>query len=642
MKILLTLAMLAISFISCNQQTTVEKKIGTDKSAWIAQLPNWNSKIPQWCYAIKSKDGVVVGWRANKDIQKYYVSKSLDGKTEWKKLGDASKGFFLDNSNQSQNCFYRITSNASEKSAIIEFKHNDELNLVNEIANAVDSHGHWPGHSMQAGFLDENSSVDFVTLTPGSERPVDEWVSKHKNNLWHWPNSTKRAITWEGDILWKRHGWMSGSPHGTHMLVCNMDDDPVWEVVIAEGKDEKDGPSILRILNGTTGEPKKEFSDHPLLSYHNKDVNLLLANLDGSPVPRDIVYTKQNKMNMKLRELGDREDLDRTYRLHWQMNVRDSFTVKDVVWRTGEMPGWLAFNSNLELLWSISPMDEAPHSAKLGDLDGDGRDEIIVSGNTAAKYDGTQYKVLNGDSVFKYTDIGPGSRCWGQADGLVVADFRPDIPGLEIVIGSEENAAGLGMLDCNYNVVWFDSVYYMSNDPRPDGHEVYGRVFAGDILSEEPGLEVMVKRPTKKEWPGNKGVIYTASGKRLDIFPVSGEWFSPVRGGVGGPAILDWDGDKSNGDEIAVTVYNRETKKTRIEINSLAGGQAKILFTVKGNLMKVIDVIGDGREELIIQDGLNLKIYTNTEEPKAIIVSPWEDPFESRNEYINSSFHYGG
>jgi hypothetical protein len=224
---------------------------------------------------------------------------------------------------------------------------------------------------------------------------------------------------------------------------------------------------------------------------------------------------------------------------------------------------------------------------------------------------------------------------WGQLDGVLIGDWRPDLPGLEIYMAGEENDTSLALVDHTGQIVWYDPNTY--GYERRNNHHVYTHFGAGDFLPSVPGSELVLQRPD----PGCRnevGGVYSAHGERLvGIRPPEGRWYDIEKGTrEGAPRVLNWDGDKKNGDEIAVNLFSRDLKRYEVKVYSFAQqDEPKLLLVVPGYLQQVFDCIGDGREELLVSLENDLFVYMNPEVPKEPTVSIWMNQTEARQRYVN-------
>lgn len=233
---------------------------------------------------------------------------------------------------------------------------------------------------------------------------------------------------------------------------------------------------------------------------------------------------------------------------------------------------WDFDGRSLKRLWTYSS-DEAgarfrgqgAHTTRCGDIDGDGRDEVLL-----------------GSAVLDDT----GSPLWntrlGHPDHFYVGDLMPQRPGLEIYYGIEtrQPSNGMCMVDApTGRILWGWN--------GPTKH-IHGAGLCADVCPEHPGAEVYDAdsadhKPTGDRW------FFDSAGRvlRRDLdlgFGRSGVyWDADLQREISaGSTIVDFDGGRH---------------ETRIE------GKGVVL---------IADILGDWREELIVTENGELRIYTTT------------------------------
>ena len=226
----------------------------------------------------------------------------------------------------------------------------------------------------------------------------------------------------------------------------------------------------------------------------------------------------------------------------------------------------------LRRLWSYSS-DEAgtrhrgqgAHTTRCGDIDGDGRDEVLL-----------------GSAVLDDT----GAPLWctrlGHPDHFYVGDLMPLRPGLEIYYGIEtrQPSNGMCMVDApSGRILW--------GWPGPTRH-IHGTGLCADICPLHPGAECYDAdsadhKPTGDRW------LFASDGtvlrRDLDL-------------GFGRIAA-HWDAD-----------LQREMLSGD-RLTDAAGGAHATRIEGKGTVL-VADILGDWREELIVTAPGELRIYTTT------------------------------
>lgn len=231
---------------------------------------------------------------------------------------------------------------------------------------------------------------------------------------------------------------------------------------------------------------------------------------------------------------------------------------------------------------------EGAHSLTVGDVDGDGFDEIVYGG-ASIDHDG---------SLLYRTGSGHG-------DALHLGDFDPDREGLEVFMVHEETSSAY-KYDAEFRdartgeIIW--SIAQSGND--------IGRGMAADVSNQWRGYEC---------WPG---AYYGDGNKGNATFDCKGNLISTKRGSTN--FRIYWDGDLR--DELFDGCYNKDTKKYEPEITKVASNaagtettwtfanyNAMACNTTKATPCLQADILGDWREELVLWDGENssdLLIFT--------------------------------
>jgi rhamnogalacturonan endolyase len=229
------------------------------------------------------------------------------------------------------------------------------------------------------------------------------------------------------------------------------------------------------------------------------------------------------------------------------------------------------------------------HNLSIGDVDGDGKDEIIF-GAMAVDDDGK----------------GMYSTGFGHGDALHLSDLDPERPGLEVFdIQERFDDAGMSFRDARTGEVLWKKASVKAGD---DG-EGPGRGLALDIDPRYKGFE---------SWSFGAGIngIFNAKGEKIsDKMPRSCNF------GV------FWDGDLLSEllDRNTISKWNWEKETT------------DVIFTAEGALSNngtkatpalSADIFGDWREEVILRsaDNKELRIYTTVIPTKYRFYTFMHDP----------------
>jgi len=237
-------------------------------------------------------------------------------------------------------------------------------------------------------------------------------------------------------------------------------------------------------------------------------------------------------------------------------------TLWAVDWRGGTLTQRWFFDTNTA---GTQYAGKGNHQLSIGDVDNDGRDEIIYGALT-----------LNDNGTVMY------AATWGHADALHVADISPTNPGLEIWDPNESaNGTATGPT-CSLRDARTGAVLWYKT-----GSGDIGRAMSSDITAAHAGMEC---------WASGGNGIFNAQGTAIGSVNV------PIN------FAAWWDGDllREMMDGITISKYNVGALLTASGATSING--------TKANPCLSGDILGDWREEVIwpMTDGQNIRIYTTT------------------------------
>jgi rhamnogalacturonan endolyase len=392
------------------------------------------------------------------------------------------------------------------------------------------------------GDFDGDGRLDYLVKTP-------DFNTDPYQQPGYWKKSTDTykltAYRHDGTKLWTYDmGWaIEEGIWYSPVIVCDLDGDGIAEVFCKAGEGDpreptghvRSGPEWLAVLDGRTGEVKRR------LPWPSRDGF-------GRDNAYDYNYSSRNLMGVAYLD-GKRPHL---------LVVRGTYTVIKVQ----------AYTPELQPLWSwestgadVSYRGQGMHGLHAVDVDGDGKDEIIL-GSAALTHDG---KPLWNTKK-------------GHPDVCYVADFDPARPGLEIFYGLEKGQprGGVALHDARTGAeIW--------GNPEKTVH-VHGQGMVGDIIPEEPGIECY----TGESKGGTGWWLYTASGKLInredlgELTPKAVYWLEgTTKVYVAGRKIYRWP---------------------RREVGELPSGR----------IVAIADFLGDWREEMIVAMDGELRIYTTT------------------------------
>ncbi|MHC4227398.1 MAG: rhamnogalacturonan lyase family protein [Planctomycetota bacterium] len=232
-----------------------------------------------------------------------------------------------------------------------------------------------------------------------------------------------------------------------------------------------------------------------------------------------------------------------------------------------------------EPLWETDKFLSCAHNgARLADLDGDGRDEVL--GATIFSAEG---KLL--------ARAVPGR--W-HMDSVFVADVRPEMPGLEVIM-LEEGANHVQVVGMA-GPIWRS--HFKKQEPQ---NAAIGRFSKGsdDIFIWCRSRYTQHQKPFVFDSSGNKIFDYSMD----DVAPEG--W---TASGVEVIYTIEWTGRRQ---QLACAKERHESGD--ICIFEPLTGKFVTHFRERADRLYVADVTGDWREEMIVLNGSELHIYQNTE-----------------------------
>jgi rhamnogalacturonan endolyase len=397
----------------------------------------------------------------------------------------------------------------------------------------------------------------------------------------------------DGTFLWRKDLGQGLEPGiwYTPYIVYDFDGDEKAEVAVKTGPDNvrdsngrvTTGPEWCSILDGMTGEEKAR-ADWPARN------------------PRFGGYNRTNRNQMSMAYLDGKTPCLIVARGTYKLMVADAYQYH---------------NRELKQLWHWDGDEENPvirsqgsHSMHPADVDGDGRDEIVL-GSVVLDDDGT--------ALF--------STGLGHPDVTIVTDIDPDRPGMEIFYSleqSRDNGRGVSLIDARTGQnIW--------GIGRPTTHVGEGMV--ADIDSAIPGLECFAQESGKADPDGK-----SYNGKPPTyMLSAAGKTLEPVANFPGFNNWVFWDADLLR--EIAVneTFPNAGMPSEKFKVIKYTGEQ--LTTGIKGYVHFTADIIGDWREEIITLLPGELRIYSTTIPAKDRRVCLLQDPVY-RAEIVVQSMGY--
>jgi hypothetical protein len=390
--------------------------------------------------------------------------------------------------------------------------------------------------------VNNDGQMDFLVTVPGH-------VVVFANNgteLW------RKSI----DIVVGGQSESQGLPghHGPGLAVGDVDGDGRNDVVFLT-RDK-----TFHVVDGATGKPKATASPPVPDGAERWELAMIATFRDGAE-NRDILFQATNKSGYRMgRYLA-------------------AYAIEQLL--AGGPP-----------LWTSDQFVSCAHNgARLADLNGNGKDEIL--GATIFSADG---KLLVKAAPFK-----------GHMDSVFVADIRPDLPGLEVVLleeGSDHvQVLGLG------GVVWRE--HFKSQEPQ---NAVIGRF--------KPDSEELFIWCRSRHNQDQKPFVFNSRGEIAADYEMTKaappDW---TRSGVEAIHRIDWTG----GFQQLACAKERHRSGDVCVFEPLSG-RFVARFKAEADRLYVADVFGDWREEIIILQGDQLHIIQNlAPNPRPDAPRLWDD-----------------
>ncbi len=383
------------------------------------------------------------------------------------------------------------------------------------------------------------------------------------------------AYKLDGTLMWRinlgrniREG-----AHYTQFLVYDFDGDGRAEVVCKTADGTVDGVGkVIGDANADYRNPRGYILDGPeFLTVFDGKTGAALATVDYVP-PRgrvadwgDAYGNRVDRFLACVAYLDGKRPSLVMCRGYYTRTVLAAWD-----WRDGKLTQRWVFDTHDGTPGNLAFAGQGNHNLSVGDVDGDGRDEIVY---------GSMCVDDNGKGLW--------STGFGHGDAIHLSDLDPEHPGLEIFDIHEHvrGEVGIDFRDAKTGkALW--------TKPSPD----VGRGVAFDIDPRHPGHEV---------WAAGPGLnsLYDCKGNDIGPKPRScnmAVWWDGdfLRELLNGTTIATWDFE--NGREVPIL--------------SASDFDCASNNSTKSNPCLCADILGDWREEVIwrTRDARELRIFSTT------------------------------
>jgi rhamnogalacturonan endolyase len=464
---------------------------------------------------------------------------------------------------------------ASEKASIV-------LTAGFKNYRSIKFQGDYKPQRIAVADLNGDGVMDFIIKQP--DRGIDPGGQPNTDGLTY----QVEAYLSDGTFLWKKDlgpGLEPGIWY-TPMIVYDFNGDGKAEIALKTGPADareadgrvRSGPEWCSILNGMTGEEICKV-DWPGRSWRFGD------------------YNRNNRNQMGVAYLDGKTPCLLVARGTYKLMMVDAYQL---------------VNNKLEKLWRWDGDEENPiirhqgaHGMHAADVDGDGRDEIVL---------GSVVLDDNGTALW--------STGFGHPDKCFVTDIDPSRPGLEIFYAYEDwhdDGNGICMVDAKTGqVIW--------GLGKKTLHVGDGMV--ADILPDVPGLECFASEDSKGG--SSSKYLLSAKGKILatdkDV-PSCRNW-------------IFWDADKVREDIVSAGFDHSMVDRFDVSKLSIVKYKGETIESkIEGSVIMMADLQGDWREELITILPGELRIYATSIPAVDRRVCLMQDSFY-RNELVHRSMGY--
>ncbi|MBN2129277.1 MAG: VCBS repeat-containing protein [Sedimentisphaerales bacterium] len=390
--------------------------------------------------------------------------------------------------------------------------------------------------------LNADDTMDYLVTVPG--------------HVAAYANDGAKLWVLKTDVIVGGSSESEGLPghHGPGVAAGDVDGDGRCEVLFLT----KD--STLYVVDGKTGRPEAE-AKPPCPEQAERWEVAMIADFRGTGADRDVLLQATNK------------DGYRTGKFLAAYSIAGLLRGEEPLWQTDQFTSC------------------AHNGARLADINGDGRDEVL--GATIFSATG---KLLARAVPDRY-----------HMDSVFVADARPEKPGLEVIL-LEEGSNQVQLLGCD-GPIW--RTHFKKQEPQ--------NAAVGRFRKDSDEIFIWCRSRYNEH---QKPFVFDSSGKK--VFDYSMDDVAPdgwTASGVEVIHTIDWTG----GPEQLACAKERHESGDVCLFEPLTGRFVKRI-TEKADRLYVADVTSDWREEIIVLNGTELHVYENRDpNPRPAHERLWTD-----------------
>lgn len=360
--------------------------------------------------------------------------------------------------------------------------------------------------------------------------------------------------------------------HGSGLQAGDIDQDGRVEVLFVTQE------NTLAVVDGATGEIQHQIGLPAVDAKFGRWEHVIIGNFQG-----------QGEVDLLLqasRDVDDEPDYIRD-------SVQAAFRFVDLV----------ADTTQAKPLWMATDFLSLSHgTAKVIDLNQDGRDEVVAG------------SILSPDGEKLY-EVNLPNHAFNHVDSIAVGDIQPDRPGLEVVIPEEGGTRRIILFD-DQGEIWTSLHRLRSVDKDGD------KAVVGEFDPATPGLEMWFRGGDSDHFTMLNAQNQVISSYQFDETKPD-NW---TDNGIEVIHRIRWTGDTSD-----LIVAKERHEAGNVGIFDPLTGLIVELFEAEAERLYVADVTGDWREEVIVVEDDQIRVYVNdADNPNPDQPRLWQQPHYRR------------